>query len=115
MEDQRTEARRLQKKSKKRLKAPRSYGTRNTTYERRSRRDARRETYVTTKDNRGEAMDVERKYAHEATAEKKKRCESRYIETKMSKQQHRHIRREASRKDYDMVRSLNVVIEQSFC
>ena len=70
MEDQRTEARRLQKKSKKRLKAPRSYGTRKTTYERRSRRDAGREIYAITKDNRSEAMNVERKYAHEATAEK---------------------------------------------
>ena len=84
MGDQRTEARRLEKKNEKKLTGPRSFGTRRTTYETRSRRDARLKTYATTKKNneRGEAMDVERKCAHEATAEKKKRCESRSIETK---------------------------------
>ena len=60
------------RKNKNKLKGPRSYGTRKTTYERRNRRDARRETYATTNDNRSEAMDVERKHAHEAMAEKKK-------------------------------------------
>ena len=72
MEDHRIEARGLQRKCKKRLKAPRSYGTRKTTYERRSRRDAGWEIYATTKDNRSEAMNVEKKYAPEATAEKEK-------------------------------------------
>ena len=92
MGDQRTEARRLEKKNEKKLTGPRSFGTRKTTYERRSRRDARLKTYATTKNNeRGEAMDVERKYAHEATAEKKKRCESRSIETKKLKQKKRDI------------------------
>ena len=44
MEDQRTEARRLEKKNEKRLTGPRSYSTRKTTYKKRSRQDARRET-----------------------------------------------------------------------
>ena len=86
MGDQRTEARRLEKKNEKKLTTgPRSFGTRMNAYEGRSRRDARLKTYATTKNNeRGEVMNVERKYAHEATAEKKNICESRFIETKNS-------------------------------
>ena len=58
-------------------------------------------------------MDVERKYAHEATAEKKKRCESRHIATKeqttVSPYKTRH---KASRRNYDKVRRVNAVIKK---
>ena len=58
MEDERTDATRLETRQKT-LKSPRSHSRQKTTYQRRDRRDATRETYANTKDKRRKAIVVE--------------------------------------------------------
>ena len=65
MENQRTEARRLEKKNEKKLTGPTSFGTRKTTYERRNRRDATLKTYATTTGNERRKKIRARSYGRE--------------------------------------------------
>ena len=63
------------RQDEKRLKSPRSHDGRKTTHERRDNRNATREAYAITKDNKRESIVVEEKYANEVMAETKKKCE----------------------------------------